>query len=144
MENPAKKRRKIVVLLLSPNKTKVLVRKERGQSFWNIPDSHLHWPIGRVKLQPSRMAEELINDAVSGCIDINPKTLERRKLPSKGFVYEMTSKEISESLKTAERVKKQLKCSDFEAQMHSTDEIKLPESHSKYGSSTIEAIRSIL
>jgi hypothetical protein len=90
------------------------------------------------------MAEELINESVSGCIQVNPKSLERRSLPSKGFAYEIVSSEISDSLKIAERVRKQLKMTDFESQMHFTDEIKMPESHSKYGSSTIEAVRSIL
>lgn len=143
MENPAKKRRQIVVLIQSPKKSKILVRKEHGQTFWNIPDSYLHWQIGKIKSVPSKMAAEMIEEVTSGLVEIDSDSLKRTILPSKAFAYQISPEKIKEILPIAEKVKNFYNLKRFQCEMHSTDEIKLPGSHSKYGSSTIEAVRSI-
>lgn len=152
MENPARARRRILVLAASPGRTRVAVRKD-VDSYWHVPDSHLHWPIGRRRDSPLNVASRLLKDATLGlCGDTKQIRAEftsfgkRLKLPSGGFAYFLPNTEkinIEFAVVGAARVRKHLDMKTERTELHSIADIMNIESHAKYGSSTIEAIRSI-
>lgn len=148
MEDPAKLRRKIIVVATSPNRSQVLLRKD--ENMWNLPNSHLHWPLGRRKGQPVYVAAHLLKDftlSIYGDLKTIKKNLtsysERSKLPTGGFMFIVSDgPNISNICSIANRVRKHLKINDV-YEMHKLEDIIKIESHKKYGSMTIEAIRSL-
>jgi hypothetical protein len=152
MENPAKLRRRIAVLAGSPGKTRILVKRRLHELVWDIPDSHLHWPLGRKKGAPLNVASRLLQDASLGLIgDLQQvrKQLStyggRKKLPTGGFAYIIPSSStfnITLAAENASKVRKHLHLECERVEMHSLVDIMSSESHLKYGGGTIEAVRS--
>lgn len=150
MEIPARARRRVVVLGLSQDKLRVLVIKGQND-LWHIPDSHLHWDIGRRKQNPQSIASNLIKDALLSLIgdftliqDYITKNGTRFMLPTGGFIYLVPSNhdfDISRATLDISRVRKHLKIGG-KCEMHLIEDILLPTSHSKYGPGTIETVRS--
>ena len=146
MEIPAKKRKRVVVLAKSPMGTRVLVKRDHNNLFWNVPDTHLHWPIARPKCSPSESASYLMKDCTLGILgdvqDIHFSS--RKKLPTGGFSYEYNDAgNLLHAIDMASRVRKHLKLKNEEVEMHNMIDIIQPNAHAKYGGGTIEAIRMI-
>lgn len=152
MENPAKLRKRIVLLATSPNRTRVLVVKQNGDSMWSIPDTHLHWPIGKRKKPPRMAASVLASDATFSLLG-TPNQIktrlqlsgERYKLPTGGFGFLLPSESVStsEAVDNVTKVRKHLRMSEGVTQMHEISNIQRVHSHSSYTSGTIEAVRSV-
>jgi hypothetical protein len=152
MENPAKLRRRIAVLAASPGRKSVLVKRRLHENVWDVPDSHMHWPLGRKKEPPLNVASKLVQDASLGLLgdlkDIKKELSSsggRKKLPAGGFVYILlssTEMDVTLATKNASRVRKHLELECCRTEMHSIDEIMSSASHAKYGGGTIEAVRS--
>ena len=164
MEEPAKKRRRIVVGAVSPNRSSILVHKINKQAKWDLPDSHIHWGVGKkLKAEPFLTACSLFSDATIGIMGDTKHIYHRysgiksaRKiLPTGGFLYIFEDAKNLESLKDLEylesldgyvcamnNVKKHLGLKQFNTELHSIHDIKDEKAHLKYGSVTIEAIRS--
>ena len=149
MEDPSKLRRKIVVVATSPNRKHILLRRDENYQ-WNVPNSHLHWPLGRRKGQPIYVAAHLLKDftlSVYGDINTTKKNLtlfsQRTKLPTGGFMFNISQgPNISIICDTANRVRRHLKLKEI-YQMHVIDDILQTNSHKKYGNTTIEAVRTL-
>jgi hypothetical protein len=149
MEDPSKLRRKIVVIATSPNRKHILLRRDEN-SLWNVPNSHLHWPLGRRKGQPIYVASHLLKDftlSVYGDIKSIKKNLtvfsHRSKLPTGGFMFHISEgPNITIICDIANRVRKHLKLKEL-YQMHTVDDILQNNSYKKYGNTTIEAVRTL-
>jgi hypothetical protein len=151
MEVPARARRRVSVIALSPEKTKLLVIQGED-NLWHIPDSHLHWPIGKRKKLPQSLAAHLLKDATMSILADNLTIKKhicnhskRSKLPTGGFVYLVQSTiemNITQAVECTQRVRKHLKINSPRVEMHLLSNVRASTSHSKYGSSTIEAVRS--
>jgi len=151
MEIPSVKRRKIVVIALSPTKTSVMVKQDAKKK-WNIPDSHLDWEIGRRKKNPTLLASDLLKDFTLSLlgelktIRNNTKLHSKRfMLPSGGFSFVIESSaafDINKAVENANLVRKHLDLKE-KIEMHSIKLICDPKSHSKYGNTTIEALRTM-
>ena len=158
MEEPAKKRRRIVVGALSPNRTRILVHKINKQAMWDLPDSHIHWGVGKkLKSEPFLTACNLLNDATLGILGDAKKIqqgmkTERKILPTGGFIYIFENLQDDQTgcvplnfyVDALNNVKRHLGMKEFQTELHEISEIKDEKAHLKYGSITIETIRSIL
>jgi len=151
MQEPSKKRRKAVLVALSPMRTRVLLRKH--ESSWNLPDSHLHWPIGKRTTAPSKTVIYMLREATLSLAGDTHTLKElltskgtRKKLATGGFVFVLPSTDkfnISTIVQTSSSVRKFLGITSEKVEMHSIDDILKVENQCKYGGSTIEAVRSI-
>ena len=148
---PSKLRKKIVVLALSPKRSRALVIKGEDDR-WHLPDSHLHWPIGRKKATPIFVCAQLARDAtigllgeVSGIKRQVSKYGKRHKLPTGGFVFSIPSTEnflVDQAVDYASRAKKFLNLIG-RIEMRSIEDIK-NDSFAEYGGTSIEAVHAYL
>ena len=148
MEVPAQSRKKIVIIATSPGKSRVLLKKDKNE--WNLPNSHLHWPIGRRKAEPIQVASYLLKEftlALYGDLKtintiLTSKSI-RTKLPTGGYIFLISDgPDLNQICDNANRVRKHLGI-DEKIELHSITEILKSDSYGKFGSTTIEAIRSI-
>jgi hypothetical protein len=145
MEEPSKTRRKVVVVLLSPTRSRVFVRKDNDK--WNVPNSHIHWPLGRKRTGPLGVASSLIKDLTLGMISIKNSKSEmqkgvRKKIPSGGFVYVLEMPNLVDIAENVKNVQKYLRL-DQSSEMHDIATILKIQSMGKYGGETIEVLRLI-
>ena len=144
MEAPANSRRRIIILLVHENKVLVL---QGLDGRWHLPDTHLHWKIGKRQTDPKSTACSLINESTCGLIgDSNElKELVQRShrylLPTGGFCYKINI-DMSTLIKTATRVQKLFQVNGPRLDLHPIEDICKVIAHAKYGPGTIEAIRT--
>ena len=136
-------KRRISVLVLSPDQKRVLVSRRTGR--WEVPDSGVHWPGGKRMKAPKATAESLIQICMHGVTD--PKQVKqwikdsrRHILPTGGFAYTIET-DSDEMVRIANRVNKFMHLDKPILEMHDVDEV--ADSFGKYGGSTIEAVRSL-
>lgn len=114
----------------------MMVRESKGK--WNLPNSHLHWPIGKKIPQPSEAARQLLKELTYSLVDEKPK--ERKILPSGGFLFIFEPNEITRLVSNVECVSKHLGL-EKNVQMHAVDPITEISAHFTYGPDTIESVR---
>ena len=151
MEDSLRKRRRVIAIGLSPERSRVLVLRNR-ESMWHLPDSNLHWRVGQRKKTPQNMASYMLRDATISLLGETThiqkhiiKESKRYKLPTGGFAFVVPSNptfNVSSAAESSNRVRKHLKL-EGRCEMHKISDISLSDSHFKYGSGTIEAIRSV-
>jgi hypothetical protein len=138
MQQTALRKKKVVVLAHSPQSKSVLVVRD-AHGKWHLPNTHLHWPIGKKLPQPALAAKFLLLDSTLALVEANDN-FSRKNLPSGGFVFIAEPGGLGASLRNVERVSRHLGL-EKKVQAHSLSSITEISAHSTYGPDTIESVR---
>lgn len=87
-----------MVLALSPCGTRALML-QGADGRWDVPNSHMHWPVGARAREPQHVAAVLLHRATLGVLGdvtdvralLGAESDARTKLPAGGFLYTLRS-----------------------------------------------------
>jgi hypothetical protein len=132
--------KRIVVLVTSPQKTRVMVVGEKRFHAINTEDD---WPIGKKRKAPRFCAKAMIYDALLAIPD--KKRIEfddRIVLPSGAHCYLSSSSTLIDNVQSCIRTRKYQSLCEC-VHLHDMNKLKGPQAFELYSPLTVEAIQTI-